>query len=199
MITATVLEARILELIEPSLMAMDYRVVQLRLAESRGGRTLQAVMERQDGVLMTVSDCEQISHTMSALLDVEDPIQSAYNLEVSSPGLERPLTRVEDFGRFIGHEAQIELVMPIDGRKRFRGVLQSENAGVVTLAYEKKEIVLPFTQMKAAKLVATEALFRQFFAEDAGARKDDKKPRKLKKTKAEKKQKKDHKKHKATI
>jgi ribosome maturation factor RimP len=205
MMTATVLEARILEMVEPSLRAMGYCVVQLRLAESRQGRTLQCVVERLDDVLMNVNDCEQISHTMSALLDVEDPIQSAYHLEVSSPGLERPLTRVEDFVRFCGHEAQVEMVMPIDGRKRFRGTLKAENAGVITLAYEKKEIALPFTQMKQAKLMATEALFRALFAAAEQGEMDStpapkKESRKMKKPKkTDKKQKKDHKKHKASI
>lgn len=194
MITTTALEMRILAMVEPSLEAMGYRVVQLRLMDGKHHKTLLCLMERSDDVSMTVNDCEKISHTISALLDVEDPISVAYHLEVSSAGLERPLTRMEDFTRFTGYVAQVEMIMPMEGRKRFRGVIQNIKDGVIVLDCDGKPAVLPFAQVKQAKLVATEALIKSLLAAEHGTQK---KMRKAKRT--EKTQKKDHKKRKTTI
>ena len=113
---------RIAQTIEPSLEAMGYRLVRVVITSGRRA-TLQVMAERIDDRPMTVDDCAQISHSVSALLDVADPIAGAYMLEISSPGIDRPLVRPEDYDRFSGFEARIELARPLEGRKRFRGRL----------------------------------------------------------------------------
>jgi ribosome maturation factor RimP len=107
---------------------------------------------------MTVEDCAQISDSVSVILDVADPIAGAYMLEISSPGIDRPLVRAEDYDRFSGFEARIELAQPIEGRKRFRGRLLGTSAGNVRLATETGEVNLPFADVARAKLVLTDDL-----------------------------------------
>lgn len=149
--------AEVERLIAPSLEAMGYALVRLRL--TGGGRpTLQIMAEHKDGREMTVDDCAEISRAVSAILDVEDPIDGAYLLEVSSPGIDRPLTRPEDFDRFAGHEAKVELSQPVDGRKRFRGRILGLDSGQVRLAAEDGECLLPLPAIRSAKLVLTDAL-----------------------------------------
>src|SRR5215831_8244475 len=109
---------RIAAIIEPALAAMGYRLVRVVLTSGRRA-TLQVMAERLDDAPMTVDDCAQISHSVSALLDVADPLPGAYMLEISSPGIDRPLVRAEDYDRFCGLEAKIELARPLNGRKRF--------------------------------------------------------------------------------
>jgi ribosome maturation factor RimP len=150
---------KINEIVEPSLEAMGYRLV--RTAFTGGRRpTLQIMAERRDGGAMTVEDCAEISRNVSALLDVADPIQAAYMLEVSSPGIDRPLVAREDYERFAGHEAKIELNRPIEGRKRFRGRLLGVGENAVRLALEEGqgEVRLPLADIAKAKLVLTDAL-----------------------------------------
>jgi ribosome maturation factor RimP len=152
--------SEVARLIAPSLEAMGYALVRVRL--SGGGRpTLQIMAERIDGREMTVDDCADISRAVSALLDVEDPIAGAYVLEVSSPGLDRPLTRPEDFSRFAGHEAKLELADAVDGRKRFRGRLLGLEGDKVRIAAEEGESVLPVATIRSAKLVLTDALIAE--------------------------------------
>jgi ribosome maturation factor RimP len=147
----------IARIIEPSLEAMGYRVVRIAFIGARGA-TLQIMAERTDAAAMTVEDCAEISRAASALLDVADPIASAYTLEVSSPGIDRPLVRPEDYERFAGFEARIELARPLDGRKRFRGrLLGRSDAGARILA-ETGEVTLPFDAIARAKLVLTDEL-----------------------------------------
>lgn len=147
-------------LIAPSLEAMGYVIVRVRL--SGGGRpTLQIMAERVDGQEMTVDDCADISRAVSALLDVEDPIAGAYVLEVSSPGLDRPLTRPEDFTRFAGHEAKLDLSEAIDGRKKLRGRVVGLEGENVRIAAENGECVLPVAIIRSAKLVLTDALIAE--------------------------------------
>ena len=137
---------------------MGYEVVRVQLS---GGRrpVLQVMAERTDGAPMTVDDCADISRTVSALLDVEDPIAGAYHLEVSSPGIDRPLTRLKDFERFAGHEARIETRALIDGRRRFKGVLRGVAGEVVRMETEDGAVTeLPFAGILRAKLVLTDAL-----------------------------------------
>lgn len=144
-------------LIEPSLEAMGYRLV--RVAFLGAGRaTLQIMAERFDGAPMTVDDCGEISRSVSALLDVADPIAGAYMLEISSPGIDRPLTRPEDYDRFAGFEAKIELERPFDGRKRFRGRLLGRADDHVRLRGETGEVHLPLADISKAKLVLTDDL-----------------------------------------
>jgi ribosome maturation factor RimP len=148
---------RIAQAIEPSLEAMGYRLVRVVITSGRRP-TLQVMAERRDDQLMTVEDCAQISHSVSALLDVADPIAGAYMLEISSPGIDRPLVRAEDYERFSGFEARIELARPIDGRKRFRGRLLGTSAESVRLATEAGEVRLPLADVARAKLVLTDDL-----------------------------------------
>jgi ribosome maturation factor RimP len=144
--------------IEPSLAAMGYRVVRVAVTGGRNRPTLQVMAERSDDKAMTVEDCADISRTVSALLDVADPIDAAYTLEVSSPGIDRPLVRREDFARFAGFEAKIELSAPVDGRKRFRGRLLGIEGDAVQLLVDAAPVALPLAAVTRAKLVLTDEL-----------------------------------------
>ena len=150
-------------IIDPSLDAMGYRLV--RLMQTGGPRrpTLQIMAERRDEAPMTVEDCAEISRAVSALLDVADPIAGAYMLEVSSPGIDRPLVRPEDYDRFAGFEARVDLASPLDvagqgGRKRFRGRILGREGDHVRLADENGEVRLPLDAIARAKLVLNDEL-----------------------------------------
>jgi ribosome maturation factor RimP len=158
------LPARIAAIIEPALEGRGFRLVRVALS-GREGKTLQVMAERPDGS-MTIEDCEAISREISALLDVNDPIAGAYRLEVSSPGIDRPLVRPSDFEDWSGHEAKIELTEPIDGRKRFRGTLEGFEDGEIRIEVDLGEvgrqvIGLPLGLVGEAKLVLTEDLIRE--------------------------------------
>lgn len=148
---------RIEELIAPSLEALGYEVVRVRL---NGGRrpTLQVMIERQDLGPLSLDACAEASKTISALLDVEDPLKGAYVLEVSSPGIDRPLVRLRDFERFAGFEAKIELKQPIEGRRRFRGRVLGADSGSVRIRVDHDELSLPIDVVKTAKLVLSDEL-----------------------------------------
>lgn len=152
--------AKIEALVDPAIEAMGYSLVRVQYT---GGQrpTLQIMAERQDGVPMSVDDCAEISRAASALLDVEDPIKEAYHLEVSSPGIDRPLTRKGDFTRFAGFEVRIDADRLIEGRKRFRGRLLgiAEN-GVVRLRDGETEYQIPFNTIARAKLILTDDLMK---------------------------------------
>lgn len=124
---------RIAAMIEPVLAATGYEIVRVQLGGGRRSPTLQIMCDRLDGQPLTLEDCAGISRLASAVLDVEDPIAGEYTLEVSSPGLDRPLTRPKDFERFAGAEARIELSRPVEGRRRFRGVLRGLDGEAVIL------------------------------------------------------------------
>jgi ribosome maturation factor RimP len=109
---------------------------------------------------MSVDDCADISRAISALLDVEDPIAGTYSLEVSSPGIDRPLTKAKDYERFLGHEAKVETNAPIEGRKRFKGPIKAVDARAVELTVEGVDIRIPFADIHKAKLVLTDALIK---------------------------------------
>lgn len=149
--------ARIEQLVTPSLEAMGYALVRVKIM---GGAqpVLQVMAERRDDAAMSVDDCAEISRVLSALLDVEDPIAGAYTLEVSSPGIDRPLVRLADYARFAGFEARIELTRPLDGRRRFRGRLLGVEGEQVRLRQDGGDVVLPFADIASAKLVLTEDL-----------------------------------------
>ena len=148
---------RIAQTIEPSIEAMGYRLVRVAITSGRRP-TLQVMAERLDDQPMTVDACAEISHSVSTLLDVADPIAGAYMLEVSSPGIDRPLVRTEDYDRFSGFEAKIELSWPIGGRKNFRGRLLGTAGGNVRLATGTGETELPLNAVTRAKLVITDDL-----------------------------------------
>jgi ribosome maturation factor RimP len=145
---------RVTEIIGPSVEAMGYDLVRVQMI----GATLQIMAERRDGAAMTVDDCAEISRTASALLDVADPIPTAYQLEVSSPGIDRPLTRLADFERFAGFDAKFETKAPIDGRRRFTGTLLGTEDGQVRVDTEGGPVTLPFGDINKAKLVLNDRL-----------------------------------------
>jgi ribosome maturation factor RimP len=153
------MDRRLADLLLPTVEGMGFRLVRLRL---QGGRrpTLQVMAERPDGS-MEVEDCAALSRAMSAVLDVADPIIGEYVLEVSSPGIDRPLTRLEDFARWQGFEARLETAEPIDGRRRFRGRLAGTDGTDVLLEIEEGEIGLPFDWLADARLVLTDALIAE--------------------------------------
>ena len=152
------LERRIADMIEPSLEGMGYELVRVQL-QGRQRPVLQIMADRKDGRAMTVEDCADISRQVSALLDVDDPIASAYSLEVSSPGIDRPLTRPKDYEKYAGFEAKLETAEPLEGRKRFRGkLLGLDEHGCVKLAADGTEWAVPLTMVKGAKLVLTDDL-----------------------------------------
>ena len=150
-------EAEVERLIAPSLAAMGYDIVRVRLS-GREQAKLQIMAERQDRAAMRVEHCAEISRATGAILDVEDPIAGSYTLEVSSPGIDRPLTRLDDFERFAGFEVKLELRTPIDGRRRFRGRLLGLDGSEVRLIHEDNEVRLSGSEIIRAKLVMTDDL-----------------------------------------
>lgn len=161
---------RVVKVVEPVLDGMGFRLVRVKMS----GSTLQIMAERPDGSF-TIDDCEQASRAISPLLDVEDVISNRYFLEMSSPGIDRPLVRTEDFERWAGHEAKIEMAVPQAGRKRFRGVLEGYADGEVRLFIDNPEggpdkllIGLPFADIDEAKLVLTDALIEAAKSRRAG-------------------------------
>ena len=157
--------AQLEPIIEPAVEAAGFRLVRLRLM---GGhtKTLQIMAERPDGT-MNVEDCARLARALQDFLERESPIEGEFELEVSSPGIDRPLTRLMDFSRWSGHEAKIELHAAIDGRKRFRGKLLGLEGNDVVIQTQEARIAVPFKQIAEAKLVLTDALI----AEDLRARK----------------------------
>jgi len=153
--------ARIAAAIEPALGTLGFRLVRVKVT-GRDGGTLQVMAERPDGTF-TIDDCEATSRALSPILDVEDPIQAAYRLEVSSPGIDRPLVRRSDIERALGHEAKIEMNLMVEGRKRFRGIIEAiENDALKLKSTEGKEdALLPLNEIADAKLVLTDALIEE--------------------------------------
>ncbi len=153
-------------LIAPVVEAAGYRLVRLRLIGTKR-KTLQVMAERADG-LMDVEDCARLSRALSEFLDAEDPIEGEYDLEVSSPGIDRPLTRITDYARWAGHEAKLELTAPDEnGRRRFKGLLLGVDGNDVVLDVAGARVKFAFRAIAEAKLVLTDRLI----AEDLKARK----------------------------
>ncbi len=146
------------ERVEPTLEAMGFAVVRIAITGSVGRKTLQVMAERKDGAAITVEDCEQISRTLSAIFDVEDPVPGRYDLEVSSTGIDRPLTRLKDFATYAGFEAKIDTKMPVAGRKRFRGRLKGLTGEDIVIATEDGDATIAFGNVNAAKLILTDEL-----------------------------------------
>jgi len=157
-------ESQVADLIEPALVDLGFRLVRVRVM-GREEQTLQIMAERDDGSL-TIQDCMAISRQLSPLLDVHDPISGKYNLEVSSPGIDRPLVRPSDFDDWAGYEAKIELHEMLDGRKRFRGTIEGYTDGELRLEVELDQIGvqvlgLPISMIADARLVLTDDLVRE--------------------------------------
>jgi ribosome maturation factor RimP len=157
--------ADIARLVEPVLQAMGYELVRVHYGSGSGRPTLQIMAERLDRRSMAVEDCAEISRSLSALLDVEDPLEEAYVLEVSSPGIDRPLIRPADYQRFAGFEARLELSQPVEGRRRFRGRIGELVDGQLRIIEEAGEYRLPLEQINKAKLVLTDDLIAATSAE----------------------------------
>ena len=163
-VTETGPASRVAHLIEPVLNDLGFRLVRVKITAS-GGNTLQIMAERPDGFI-NIEECEAISEAVSPILDLEDPITAAYRLEISSPGIDRPLVRGSDLRRALGHEARIETAIQVAGRKRFRGLIQSvEPDAVVLEKLEVKEGEEPTIRLNLAdigegRLVLTDALIR---------------------------------------
>jgi len=173
-IIETGLDRRIAEIIEPVLVALGYKLVRARLM-NQNGLTLQVMAEKNDGT-MTVTDCEEVSMAISPVLDVEDPVEKAYHLEVSSPGIDRPMVRKSDFARWQGHIVKCETSILVDNRKRFRGKITDVDADGFTLerdqvAYgEEPRVKIPFNTLSEAKLILTDDLIRDALRADKQAK-----------------------------
>lgn len=150
------LEAKLESIIEPVLTDMGARLVQLEFKSN----TLTIMIEGADGSRMGVDQFADISRELSPVLEVEDPISGKYTLEISSPGIDRPLKTAEDFEKYAGFDTKIEVSPPIDGQKRFRGTVLGVKDGVITLKTDNEEIELELARIAKAKLVLTDELIK---------------------------------------
>lgn len=174
LITETGVAARVVQVIEASIEGLGFRVVRVRVS-SANGCTVQIMAERPDGT-MSVDDCETVSRAISPLLDLDDPIGKPYYLEISSPGIDRPLVRAIDFERWAGYEAKIELAVPLDGRKRFRGTIRTPNPDGLTVPIDLPDVKeglpsridLPLRDLGDAYLVLTDDLVRESLRRGGG-------------------------------
>ena len=172
LIVDTGLPARVATIVEPVLAGLGLRLVRIRIT-GLAGCTVQVMAERPDGT-MTIEDCELASRALSPVLDVEDPIDRAYRLELSSPGIDRPLVRLSDFDRAIGHVVKVEMAVAVGGRKRFRGLIVGTEGAAARLrredapADEPAEVVLPIEDMAEARLVLTDALIAESLRRSKG-------------------------------
>jgi ribosome maturation factor RimP len=170
------LPARVATIVEPVLEQLGYRLVRVRVSGSEGC-TVQIMAERPDGS-MTVEDCEAVSRALSPVLDVADPIDKAYRLEISSPGIDRPLVRKSDFDRYAGHLVRIEMEVPVNGRKRFRGELTGTEGDTARLHRddaregEDPDVQLPIGDMSEAKLVLTDELVTEALRREKAAKRE---------------------------
>ena len=175
------IDARIALIVQPVLRGIGFRLVRVRLS-GQNGLTLQIMAEREDGT-MTVEDCEEVSRAVSPALDVDDPIEKAYHLEVSSPGIDRPLVRKSDFAAWTGHLVKMEASVMVADRKRFRGkIVEADADGVVVqsdkAAYGEDPVVrVPYDAIAEARLILTDDLIRDALSKDNRARKEAKKHR----------------------
>jgi ribosome maturation factor RimP len=153
-------DSRLAELVSPTLEAMGYELV--RVITTGGARpTVQIMAERSDGQAMAIEDCASISRALGAVLDVADPLPGAWQLEVSSPGIDRPLTRIKDWNRFAGHLAKVELIEPMAGRRRMNGIVLGADEAAARLRLEDgTEAALPLGAIRRARLVLTDALIK---------------------------------------
>ena len=165
LMTETGVAARVAAIIEPVIQDLGFDLVRVRVTGANGC-TVQIMAERPDGT-MSVDECEAVSRAISPVLDLEEPISQAYYLEVSSPGIDRPLVRASDFERWTGYDAKIEMAVPLEGRKRFRGFIRGVADGAVLVELpdvkegEERLVRLPLTDLGEARLVLTDELIRE--------------------------------------
>jgi len=176
LITEPGLPARVAAIAEPVLEGLGYRLVRVRVSNA-DGCTVQIMAERPDGTML-IEDCEAVSRALSPALDTSDPIDRAYRLEISSPGIDRPLVRLSDFDRYAGHLVKIETEVAVNGRKRFRGVLTGTEGETVHLRRddagegEDADVVLPIGDMNEARLVLTDELVTQALRREKAAKRE---------------------------
>ena len=151
-------------MVAPSIESMGFEVIRIILTGTQRP-TLQIMIERQDRKNLVVDDCASVSRAVSAILDEKDPIESEYSLEVSSPGIDRPLTKPEHFSRFSGYEAKVETSDSIDGRKRFKGkIIALKDDNTILFLMDEKEYSIPFDSVSKAKLILTDELWNEYVA-----------------------------------
>lgn len=156
------------KVIEPVVADYAYEIVRLKWLGTDDGKVLQIMVEPKDGSRTEIDVCGKISNDISAILDVEDVIADKYTLEVTSPGIDRPLTRLKDFERFGGMEAKLETKLQIDGRKRFKGKIGKIDEENIKVEIEGGEVIqLKFNDINEAKLVITDELIRQALKQQA--------------------------------
>jgi ribosome maturation factor RimP len=179
------LAARVATIAEPVIEQLGYRLVRVKISGA-DGCTVQIMAERPDGT-MAVEDCEAVSRALSPVLDVADPIERAYRLEISSPGIDRPLVRKSDFDRYAGHLVRIETSIPVGGRKRFRGELLGTEGEAARLRHdeagEETEVLLPIEEISEAKLVLTDELVTEALRREKAAKRDEREARKAERRK----------------
>jgi ribosome maturation factor RimP len=165
LIAETGVAARVAAVVEPVIEDLGFHLVRVKVT-SANGCTVQIMAERPDGT-MSVDDCETVSRAISPVLDLEDPIGRAYYLEISSPGIDRPLVRASDFNRWKGYEAKVEMAVPVNGRKRFRGVIHGVEGGEAAIELpdvkdgEERVVRVPLADLGEAHLVLTDELIRE--------------------------------------
>ena len=168
--------ARIAALAEPVLAGLGFRLVRVRISGT-SGCTIQIMAERPDGTI-TIDDCEDISRALSPVLDAADPVEGAYRLEISSPGIDRPLVRRSDFDRHAGHQIRVEMAILVEGRRRFRGLLVGTKGEAACIrendaSGEAAEILLPLSEMSEARLILTDALVAESLKRGKAAQRAD--------------------------
>jgi ribosome maturation factor RimP len=177
LIRETGVAARVATVVEPAIEDLGFNLVRVRVT-AENGCTVQIMAERPDGT-MTVNDCELVSKTISPVLDVDDPVKRAYHLEISSPGIDRPLVRASDFERWAGYDTKIEMAVPQDGRKRYRGIVHGVADGFVLLKLrdvnegEDPMVRLPLNELGEAHLVLTDELVRESLRRGSAPAQDD--------------------------
>jgi ribosome maturation factor RimP len=152
---------KIHEIIEAPMESMGYSLVLVKLSDGSGRKTLTVMAERKDDAPMGIEDCTKVSRQIGALLEVEDPITTAYDLEVCSPGIDRPLTRLADYTRYKGEEAKLETYAPLnpaDNRKRFRGELLGVSGNTIRIRVDNDEVEIPFSDIRTARLAVSETI-----------------------------------------
>ena len=175
MIVENGVAARVAELIEAAIEDLGFRLVRVRVS-GLNGCTVQIMAERPDGT-MSVDDCESVSRAISPILDLEDPVDRAYHLEISSPGIDRPLVRPSDFTRWADYDVKIETKLPVHGRKRFKGVIIGAAEGAVVIERddpakdEEPRVAIPLADISEARLVLTDEMIRESLRRDKAARK----------------------------
>ena len=157
---ATPLENKLMTLVGPVVEGKGYSLVDVRMLSENGGQILQIMAENPQTRQLGVDECAKLSREIAALLDVEDPIRGAYRLEVSSPGIDRPLTRTKDFEDFAGFEAKVEIDRPIEGQKKFRGILRGLKEGFLEMDTDQGSVSLPLSDVHKARLVLTDELLK---------------------------------------